>query len=93
MQRDLDERTFPILKLYMAITLRNSDGGRIGGSKEAESHPVINDWNSALQAYRKWIREKRGNKEEALLPGLKLNHNQLFFLSYAHVSSALHEDK
>ncbi|XP_055500692.1 phosphate-regulating neutral endopeptidase PHEX [Leucoraja erinacea] len=44
----------------------------------------------AFRAYRKWIREKRGNKEEALLPGLKLNHNQLFFLSYAHVRCSVH---
>ncbi|XP_078264840.1 phosphate-regulating neutral endopeptidase PHEX [Rhinoraja longicauda] len=44
----------------------------------------------AFRAYRKWIREKRGNKEEALLPGLKLNHNQLFFLSYAHVRCSGH---
>ncbi|XP_067896221.1 phosphate-regulating neutral endopeptidase PHEX isoform X2 [Heterodontus francisci] len=39
----------------------------------------------AFRAYRKWIREKRGSREEALLPGLELNNNQLFFLSYAHV--------
>ncbi|XP_078415679.1 phosphate-regulating neutral endopeptidase PHEX isoform X1 [Cetorhinus maximus] len=39
----------------------------------------------AFRAYRKWIEEKRGSKEEALLPGLGLSNNQLFFLSYAHV--------
>ncbi|XP_041067411.1 phosphate-regulating neutral endopeptidase PHEX isoform X2 [Carcharodon carcharias] len=39
----------------------------------------------AFRAYRKWIDEKRGSKEEALLPGLGLSNNQLFFLSYAHV--------
>ncbi|XP_038658776.1 phosphate-regulating neutral endopeptidase PHEX [Scyliorhinus canicula] len=39
----------------------------------------------AFRAYRKWINEKRENREEALLPGLGLSNNQLFFLSYAHV--------
>ncbi|XP_050188493.1 phosphate-regulating neutral endopeptidase PHEX isoform X2 [Myiozetetes cayanensis] len=39
----------------------------------------------AFRAYRKWITEKRGGEEEPLLPGLEFTHNQLFFLSYAHV--------
>ncbi|KAJ7319550.1 hypothetical protein JRQ81_019061 [Phrynocephalus forsythii] len=39
----------------------------------------------AFRAYRKWIKEKRQGKEEALLPGIDFTHNQLFFLSYAHV--------
>lgn len=41
----------------------------------------------SYQAYRRWITEKRGGEEEPLLPGLEFTHNQLFFLSYAHVSS------
>ncbi|NWY03936.1 PHEX Metalloendopeptidase, partial [Nothoprocta ornata] len=39
----------------------------------------------AFRAYRRWIAEKRGGEEEPLLPGLEFTHNQLFFLSYAHV--------
>ncbi|XP_006033986.1 phosphate-regulating neutral endopeptidase [Alligator sinensis] len=39
----------------------------------------------AFRAYRKWIKEKRDDVEEPLLPGIEFNHNQLFFLSYAHV--------
>uniref|UniRef100_A0A8C8R540 Phosphate regulating endopeptidase homolog X-linked n=1 Tax=Pelusios castaneus TaxID=367368 RepID=A0A8C8R540_9SAUR len=39
----------------------------------------------AFRAYRKWIEEKRQGVEEALLPGIEFTHNQLFFLSYAHV--------
>ncbi|XP_034972039.1 phosphate-regulating neutral endopeptidase PHEX isoform X2 [Zootoca vivipara] len=39
----------------------------------------------AFRAYRKWIKEKRQGEEEALLPGIDFTHNQLFFLSYAHV--------
>ncbi|XP_007908778.2 phosphate-regulating neutral endopeptidase PHEX [Callorhinchus milii] len=39
----------------------------------------------SFRAYRKWIREKRGGKEEDLLPGIGLSNNQLFFLSYANV--------
>ncbi|XP_064875264.1 phosphate-regulating neutral endopeptidase PHEX isoform X3 [Oncorhynchus nerka] len=39
----------------------------------------------AFKAYRRWIEESRGGIEEPLLPGVGLNNNQLFFLSYAHV--------
>uniref|UniRef100_A0A7N9B0C2 Phosphate regulating endopeptidase homolog, X-linked n=1 Tax=Mastacembelus armatus TaxID=205130 RepID=A0A7N9B0C2_9TELE len=39
----------------------------------------------AYRAYRRWVDESRGGVEEPLLPGLGLNNNQLFFLSYAHV--------
>lgn len=38
------------------------------------------------QAYRKWIDDKRQGVEEPLLPGVEFSNNQLFFLSYAHVS-------
>lgn len=40
---------------------------------------------TCLQAYRRWIEKERG-VEEPLLPGVGLTNNQLFFLSYAHVS-------
>lgn len=36
-----------------------------------------------LQAYRRWV-EKHG--EETPLPGIELNHDQLFFLNYAQVN-------
>uniref|UniRef100_A0A3P8XB43 Phosphate regulating endopeptidase homolog, X-linked n=1 Tax=Esox lucius TaxID=8010 RepID=A0A3P8XB43_ESOLU len=39
----------------------------------------------AFKAYRRWIENSRGGVEEPLLPGLGLNNNQLFFVSYAHV--------
>ncbi|KAM9333255.1 LOW QUALITY PROTEIN: phosphate-regulating neutral endopeptidase PHEX [Pholidichthys leucotaenia] len=39
----------------------------------------------AFRAYRRWVDESRGGVEEPLLPGVGLNNNQLFFLSYAHV--------
>ncbi|XP_007555766.1 phosphate-regulating neutral endopeptidase PHEX isoform X2 [Poecilia formosa] len=39
----------------------------------------------AFRAYRRWVDKNRGGAEEPLLPGLELNNNQLFFLSYAHV--------
>ncbi|XP_069495334.1 phosphate-regulating neutral endopeptidase PHEX isoform X2 [Ambystoma mexicanum] len=38
----------------------------------------------SFKAYRKWVKENRHGKEELLLPGIDLNNNQLFFLSYAH---------
>ncbi|KAM6953381.1 phosphate-regulating neutral endopeptidase PHEX [Aplochiton taeniatus] len=39
----------------------------------------------AFRAYRRWVAESRAGEEEPLLPGVGLNNNQLFFLSYAHV--------
>uniref|UniRef100_A0A8C9Z724 Phosphate regulating endopeptidase homolog, X-linked n=1 Tax=Sander lucioperca TaxID=283035 RepID=A0A8C9Z724_SANLU len=43
-------------------------------------------WEEAgLNAYRRWVDENRGGVEEPRLPGVGLNNNQLFFLSYAHV--------
>lgn len=37
---------------------------------------------SPLQAYKNFMKK---NGEEALLPGIELNHNQLFFLNFAQV--------
>ncbi|XP_023931148.1 neprilysin-4-like [Lingula anatina] len=37
----------------------------------------------AFQAYRNWV-SKRGQEEERL-PGLNMSHNQIFFLSFAHM--------
>ncbi|XP_068437863.1 phosphate-regulating neutral endopeptidase PHEX [Clinocottus analis] len=39
----------------------------------------------AFRAYRRWVQQSRGGVEEPLLPGVGLSHNQLFFMSYAHV--------
>ncbi|XP_049605007.1 phosphate-regulating neutral endopeptidase PHEX [Syngnathus scovelli] len=39
----------------------------------------------AFKAYRRWVDENRGGVEEPLLPGVGLDNNQLFFLSYSHV--------
>ncbi|XP_056155617.1 phosphate-regulating neutral endopeptidase PHEX [Lampris incognitus] len=39
----------------------------------------------AFRAYRRWVDNSRNGVEEPLLPGVGLNNNQLFFLSYAHV--------
>uniref|UniRef100_A0A674NYW5 Phosphate regulating endopeptidase homolog, X-linked n=1 Tax=Takifugu rubripes TaxID=31033 RepID=A0A674NYW5_TAKRU len=39
----------------------------------------------AFRAYRRWVDTSRGGTEEPQLPGVGLNNNQLFFLSYAQV--------
>lgn len=62
--------------------LKNNKKKNCGYLHVAERHLV----SLSYQAYRKWITEKRGGEEEPLLPGLEFTHNQLFFLSYAHVS-------
>ncbi|KAM4046811.1 phosphate-regulating neutral endopeptidase PHEX [Anomaloglossus baeobatrachus] len=61
-------------------------GMNVKGTKTlAENIADNGGMREAFRAYRKWIQEERGGKEELLLPGLDLNHNQLFFLSYSHV--------
>lgn len=40
---------------------------------------------ACVQAYRRWVETKRGGVEEPPLPGVDLTHDQLFFVSYAHV--------
>lgn len=61
-------------------------GMHVRGTKTlAENIADNGGMREAFRAYRKWIREERNGKEELLLPGIDLNHNQLFFLSYAHV--------
>lgn len=40
---------------------------------------------ACVQAYRRWVKTNRGGVEEPQLPGVELNNNQLFFVSYAHV--------
>ncbi|XP_056414574.1 phosphate-regulating neutral endopeptidase PHEX [Hyla sarda] len=61
-------------------------GMNVKGSKTlAENIADNGGMREAFRAYRKWIQDQRNGKEELLLPGIDLNHNQLFFLSYAHV--------
>lgn len=38
---------------------------------------------SIFQAYRRWVSQ---NGNEPSLPGLKYNHNQMFFISFAQVN-------
>ena len=47
---------------------------------------MTRDGMRALQAYRKWV-AKYGIEDS--LPGLKLNHDQLFFLNFAQVCKQL----
>lgn len=61
-------------------------GMHVRGTKTlAENIADNGGMREAFRAYRKWIQEERNGKEELLLPGIGLNHNQLFFLSYSHV--------
>ncbi|XP_053562347.1 phosphate-regulating neutral endopeptidase PHEX isoform X2 [Bombina bombina] len=61
-------------------------GLNVKGTKTLSENIADNGgMREAFRAYRKWIQNIRGGEEETLLPGVPLNNNQLFFLSYAHV--------
>ncbi|XP_072440832.1 phosphate-regulating neutral endopeptidase PHEX isoform X2 [Chiloscyllium punctatum] len=66
---------------YWPIAGLQVNGQRTLGENIADNAGL----RQAFRAYRKWIREEKGDMEEPLLPGLPLSNNQLFFLSYAHV--------
>ncbi|XP_072284421.1 phosphate-regulating neutral endopeptidase PHEX [Pyxicephalus adspersus] len=79
------DRTKCIVEQYNNYYWKQA-GMRVKGTKTlAENIADNGGMRESFRAYRKWIQEKRGGKEEILLPGLDLNNNQLFFLSYAHV--------
>ncbi|OCT94190.1 phosphate-regulating neutral endopeptidase PHEX [Xenopus laevis] len=61
-------------------------GLHVKGTKTLSENIADNGgMRESFRAYRKWIEDSRKGKEELLLPGLDLNNNQLFFISYAHV--------
>ncbi|XP_018417928.1 PREDICTED: phosphate-regulating neutral endopeptidase [Nanorana parkeri] len=79
------ERTKCIVEQYNDYYWKEA-GMHVKGPKTLAENIADNGGiRESFQAYRKWIAEKRDGKEEMLLPGLDLNNNQLFFLSYAHV--------
>nr|XP_040023571.1 phosphate-regulating neutral endopeptidase PHEX [Gasterosteus aculeatus aculeatus] len=59
----------------------NVRGKRTLGENVADNGGI----REAFRAYRRWVAESRGGVEEPRLPGVGLNNNQLFFMSYAHV--------
>ncbi|XP_013379563.1 neprilysin-1 isoform X2 [Lingula anatina] len=64
---------YKLEQINMNIDGKNTEGENIadnGGLKEA------------FRAYRSWVAK---NGEEQRLPGLNLDHNQLFFLNYAQI--------
>lgn len=79
------ERTKCIVEQYNDYYWKQA-GMNVKGTKTlAENIADNGGMRESFRAYRKWIQDKRAGKEELLLPGLDLNNNQLFFLSYAHV--------
>lgn len=79
------ERTKCIVEQYNDYYWKQA-GMNVKGTKTlAENIADNGGMRESFRAYRKWIQDKRAGKEELLLPGLDLNNNKLFFLSYAHV--------
>ncbi|XP_063811843.1 phosphate-regulating neutral endopeptidase PHEX [Pseudophryne corroboree] len=79
------ERTKCVVDQYNSYYWKQA-GLHVKGTKTlAENIADNGGMRESFRAYRKWIQDKRGGKEEVLLPGINLTNNQLFFLSYAHV--------
>ncbi|KAM5179628.1 phosphate-regulating neutral endopeptidase PHEX [Mantella aurantiaca] len=79
------ERTKCIVEQYNDYYWKQA-GMHVKGTKTLAENIADNGGiRESFRAYRKWIQDQRAGKEEMLLPGLDLNNNQLFFLSYAHV--------
>ncbi|KAM9319451.1 phosphate-regulating neutral endopeptidase PHEX [Gastrophryne carolinensis] len=79
------ERTKCMVDQYNDYYWKQS-GLNVKGTKTLAENIADNGGiRESFLAYRKWIQDTRAGKEEMLLPGVDLNNNQLFFLSYAHV--------
>ncbi|KAK0143922.1 Metalloendopeptidase PEX [Merluccius polli] len=74
-----------VVNQYNNYHSEEADHNVLGKRTLAENIADNGGIREAFRAYRRWIQQNRGGKEEPLLPGLGLTNNQLFFLSYTHV--------
>ncbi|KAM6907958.1 phosphate-regulating neutral endopeptidase PHEX [Lycodopsis pacificus] len=80
-----NEKTQCMVDQYNGYHWQEADLNVRGKRTLAENVADNGGMREAFRAYRRWIDESRGGVEESRLPGVGLNNNQLFFLSYAHV--------
>ncbi|RWS03047.1 neprilysin-2-like protein, partial [Dinothrombium tinctorium] len=76
------ERAQCIIDQYSNYVLKDVELNINGKMTQGENIADNGGLKQAYRAFRKWV-EKHGT--EPLLPGLNLNHDQLFFLNYAQI--------
>ena len=67
------------LILYVISQL---NGNRTLGENIADNGGL----KASFRAYQKWLRDHGDHEDNAILPGLNLTENQLFFLGFGQVS-------
>ncbi|XP_071110115.1 neprilysin-like isoform X1 [Haliotis cracherodii] len=72
-----------IIDQYSQYTVPEADMKINGINTQGENIADNGGVKQSYRAYRKWVEEQ--GKEEQLLPGLKYNNNQLFFISFAQI--------
>ncbi|XP_024910669.1 neprilysin isoform X2 [Cynoglossus semilaevis] len=77
-----------IVDQYSNFTWELANGVNLNGNNTLGENMADNGGiRQAYQAYKNFMKK---NGEEALLPGIELNHNQLFFLNFAQVWCGTH---
>ncbi|XP_046579706.1 neprilysin-like [Haliotis rubra] len=72
-----------IIDQYSQYSVPEADMKINGINTQGENIADNGGVKQSYRAYRKWVEEQ--GKEEQLLPGLKYNNNQLFFISFAQI--------
>ncbi|XP_030205182.1 phosphate-regulating neutral endopeptidase PHEX [Gadus morhua] len=80
-----NEKSQCIVNQYNDYHLEEADHNVLGKRTLGENIADNGGIREAFRAYRRWLDQNRGGKEEPLLPGVGMTNNQLFFLSYTHV--------
>lgn len=76
------ERTQCIVDQYSRYKLQEVDLYVNGRMTQGENIADNGGLKQSFRAYKKWV---SNHGEESLLPGVNLNHDQLFFLNYAQI--------
>lgn len=78
-----EKRTQCLINQYGNFTLPEADGLNVNGINTLGENIADNGGlKQSFRAYRRWVSQ---NGNEPSLPGLKYNHNQMFFISFAQV--------
>ncbi|OWF45829.1 Neprilysin [Mizuhopecten yessoensis] len=76
-----------IINQYGNFSLPEADGMNLNGiNTQGENIADNGGLKQSYRAYRDWIKQR--GREEAQLPGVSYNHNQLFFINFAQISKS-----